>query len=342
MITLTQPPPPFLDIAGFGGAGDGVTDDTNAWAAAIAQTQAKSFKGGTIICPPGFNSFVSGGITLDGLANITILMQGGAEAGTRIFTNRTDGGAAISAKGTNSITIAGGEVQHQGPFGTAAAAIDFTGTSGTPTNFPAIIASQVVAATNASSIMDLVRLPFCLYARTERCIFSGGRYQLQGMASGQFLNLLDISLCSFGHYAIAAMHNLSESTTLRSSGFEPGTSGANAALVQDANVPLQGFEMVGCQCPDETAQGTHLVINGKGISIRSSLFGGTATNRNSTAIQFNATSSGVEIKANTFQTIGLGIDKNAQTVTAEIGPNDYTNVTTHHNFTAAGTLYVEA
>lgn len=342
MLTNAQPPPPFFDILAYGAAGDQVTDDTNAWAAAIAQTQKPAFKGGVIVMPAGFNSKVTGGIVLDGLSNVTILGQGSAEGGSRIFTNRTDGGACISAKNTSGITIANTVVQHQGPFGTAAGVIDFTGTSGSPTAFPALDNAQVTTTANAASLVDLVRLPFCLYVALNRTIFAGGRYQLQGIAAGQFLNVLSARVCAFGSYATAAIHNLSESSVITASAFEPGVSGANAALAQDATVPLQGLAMVGCQVPDETAQGTYLAINGKGIAIRSNLFGGTVTNRASTAIQFNNTATGVEIKANTFQTLGLGIDKNAQAVTAEIGPNDYTSVTTHHNFLAAGTLYVEA
>lgn len=342
MITQTTAPPPFIDIVGYGGAGDGVTDDTNAWAAAIAQTQAASFwKGGIIVTPPGFNSLVQGGIVLDGLKNITILAQGGQEGGSRIFTNRTDGGPVISAKSSLSISVIGAELYHNGPAGTAAAVIDASGTTGSPTNFLRVERCEVVTNAAAGSQIDVLRIPNNITVKLDHSQFSGGRYNIQGRGVvADFVNSLDITASFFGASDLCAIHNLGAGTEIHGGTvFEPRRGSIPGALLQDPTMAVGGLAINGIWVGDSAAAGTLITANGKGISILGSLI---AAGNGGTAIQFNAASDGILIAANEFQGWTLGVDKNAQTVTnIQLGPNNYTAVTTPTNFTAAGTLYIE-
>lgn len=335
---------PWFDITDFGAAGDGSTDDTNAWAAAIAQTQVKSWKGGIIVMPPGFNSLVSGGVVLDNLKDITILGQGGQEGGARIFTTRSDGGACVSAKSSQSISLIGLEVYHNGPSGTAAAVVDVSGTTGSPSNFFHTERCLLVANATSGMLIDVLRLPNNISVKLAHTEMSGGRYQLQGRGTvSDFLNAICVDTCYFGTADLCAIHNLGQgSHIMGSTVFEPLRSGAPGGILQDSTVPVSGLKMDVPWVGDNTIGGTWCVLNGAGIAIQ----GGTinsGTTSGTTAIQFNAASDGVQIAGNLFRGWNLGIDKNSQTVTnVGIGPNSYNGVTTHHNFTAAGTLYVES
>lgn len=104
--------------------------------------------------------------------------------------------------------------------------------------------------------------------------------------------------------------------------------------------PAQGGAILGSWFGDGTGANPVIELYANGMDVRGNYVGGTAT---STGMKFMGASDGVSIVANRLDTHSLGIDKNGQTVTnPQIGPNSYTNVTTHHNFTANGTPYVEA
>ena len=104
--------------------------------------------------------------------------------------------------------------------------------------------------------------------------------------------------------------------------------------------PSQGSAIVSCWLGDGTGANPVIEVFADGLDIRGNFIGGTATSK---GVQFVGTSDGVDFAANRFDTHALAVDKNAQTVTnIGIGPNSYTNVTTHHNFTAGGTAYIEA
>ena len=334
---------PWFDITDFGGAGDGITDDTDAWAAIVAQTQKPSWKGGTIVCPPGFDSLVQGGIDLDGLENITILLQGGQESGSRIFTTRTDGGPVISAKSSASITLLGGCLFHNGPTDTAAAVVDATGTNPSPTNFLRIERAQLVAVAAAGTQIDLLRLPNNVGVKLEHAFLNGGRYNIAGRGLvNDFLNGLAIDCTTFQNADLAALHNLGRANHIYGGTvFEPLGSGAAGAILQDATIPVWGLKLDAIWMSDSSAApaAAAFVLNGLGIVIAGSLLDGL--NGHGTGIQFNAASDGVVIAGNMLRNWTLGIDKNGEAVTAQIGPNDYTSTTTPHNFAAAGTLYVD-
>lgn len=331
---------PIYTPADFGAKGDNVTDDSAAWSSLITRINAQTNPGALILLPPGFRSKCLSGVTFDSMTGVRILGQSPPNASTsscEIWTGRNDGGPAISAKSTVGFSLDGVWVRHNGSTSQAATALDLTSAQ-----FPDLRRCAISAQTSSGTLVDLVTMKGVISGKLDHVFFNGGRYNVQGRSLvGDFLNSLDIDGCYFQNADLCALHNLGAGTEIHGGTvFEPLRSGAAGALLQDSTIPVQGLSINGAWSGDGTVSGTLFIVNGTGISIRGSkLDGGSGAG---TAVQFNAASSGVEIKGNDIRNWTLGIDKNGQTVTAEIGPNAYASVSTHHNFTAAGTLYVEA
>lgn len=331
---------PFYSPADFGAAGDNVTDDSAAWARLVARINAQSSQGALIQLPPGFRSKCFTGVNFDNMTGIQIRGNGGADGSTSsssIWTGRNDGGPAISAKSSLGFTVEGVYVLHNGSTAVPATAIDLTSAQ-----FPDLRRCEVTAQQVGGTVVDLVTLKNAISVKLDHTLFAGGRYNIQGRSIvGDFLNGLDITACTFQTADLCAIHNLGTGTEIHGGTiFEPLRGLACGAILQDSTIPAQGLDMHGIWSGDNTASGTLMILNGTGISLRGSrLDGSTGTG---TAIQFNGAASGVEIKANDIRNWTLGFDKNGQAVVAEIGPNAYSSVATRHNFTPAGTLYVEA
>jgi hypothetical protein len=318
---------------------DNHTDDSGAWAAAVKAVEG----GGTIIMPPG-NSVVESGINLEKLRNINIVAQGSAEGGSAIKTGRTDGGPLINVKKSAGISFFGLELFHFGPPATAAVVIEAAGTAEEATDFLSLERCQVVASLSAESKVNLIHAPNCISHRYAHCIFNGGENAILGREAGTFLNGLEIDACTFTGQRKYPLVNLGQTAEIHSCVFEPNFSKEPLVLFQEEEMELLGFEFHGNQTADASkATGNTLVLNGRGINIHSNYFqtgGGEGTKE---CIVLNNTTEGMSIRANVFNSFKLGIDKNGKaTAGVEIGPNVYQLVGVHHNFAAAGVLYIEA
>lgn len=169
----------------------------------------------------------------------------------------------------------------------------------------------------------------------------GGKYGIRGIAAaGHFSNANTVSCNRIGGQGAAGACVLGPGGgwEIRGNIFElqNGQSGIAAGAVGFAGISVSG-NWFG---DNPATAGTVIQLFGNGASIRGNYIG---SNTSRTSIQFTGASDGIEISGNRFDFGALGIDKNAQTVTnIQLGPNSYHSVTTHHNFTAGGTAYVEA
>jgi hypothetical protein len=328
-----------VNVLEYGAKVDGVTDDSEAWTDAVEAVGAC----GTIVMPSGI-SLVESGVNLEGLQNINLVGQGSQAAGSALRTNRTDEGVLINAKHSRGCGMSGMELFHGGPIALNGAVIDAGGGSLTPTDYLAVHRCLIVATTSESAAIDLVRADYGISHRFTHCAFTGGRWGIRGRDEASiYLNGLELASCTFSSQAQAPLRNLGQTTDIHACVFEPAANGLPLVLLQDASVPLMGFSFHGNQIPDTTATtGVAMLLNGMGIHIDANDFFSPAAEGTKIAIQLNGTTEGITIANNIFEKYHIGIDKNGQTATGvAIGPNVYRSVGTHHNFTPAGTLYVE-
>lgn len=168
----------------------------------------------------------------------------------------------------------------------------------------------------------------------------GGLIGLRGIGTAaHFSNALEMLGNRIGGQgaAGACISGPGQGWSIRGNDFEL-TNGQKA--VAAGPTAAAGIEFSGNWIGDAVAALTVVMqIFANGFSIRGNFIGGFP---GKTGIQFSGASDGIEIAANRFDTHNLAIDKNAQVVTAQIGPNSYVNTTTHHNFVAAGAPFVEA
>lgn len=325
----------------YGAKVDGSTDDSAAWAAAIAVIAST---GGDIIMPPG-KSIVASGLNLEGLRNVNVSGQGSAEGGSGIRTNRTDGGFLVNAKKSIGISFSNMELFHAGPSGTAAVLLDARGTLAEETNFLQLLNCLVVANTSATSKVKLLACAEGISQYFRSCQFTGGERAICGREkTTEFVNGLEIDACSFSGQALAPLLNLGEATEIHGGTvFEPTASGEPLILLQEAGFELLGFDFHGCESADSSkTTGVSMILNGVAIHIHGNLFSTGPGEGTKKCIQLNGKTEGLSIQANALQNYLLGIDKNGQTTAAVgIGPNVYQTVGTDHNFAASNTPYVE-
>ena len=187
----------------------------------------------------------------------------------------------------------------------------------------------------------LINLDQSQTATIDGCNIVGGKYGVQGVGAAGHISTVHSILSNRigGQGAVGAcILGPGSGWTVQGNSFE--LQNGQHAIAAGAS-PFTGLTFHGNWLGDNpAAAGVVAQLFGSGASIRGNLLGG---NTGRTILQFTGTSDGIEIAGNRFDTGSLGIDKNSQTVTnVQLGPNSYTNVTTHHNFTAAGSPYVEA
>lgn len=272
------------------------------------------------------------------LANYQIFQgAGGLSAGSTPGTLLVYNGSAasyISAVGKIGVQVRDVMVfANSGSF--TGTAIDLSGASSL-----CRVRNCYVGASDTTSAI-LVNLDQAQEAIIDGNNIVGGKYGIQGLAaSGHFSNGNTVICNRIGGQGAAGAcitgpgggwHVAGNIFELQNG--QPAIGAGPAAFA--------GINVTGNWFGDNPAgAGVVIQLFGSGGSIRGNFIGG---NTSRTIIQFAGASDGIEIAGNRFDTGSLGIDKNAQTVTSvAIGPNSYHNVTTHHNFTAGGTAYVEA
>jgi hypothetical protein len=329
---------PIISIEEYGGKCDDSTDDSAAWARAVAAVSS----GGSIIMTGGGNSkasVVESGVNLEGLAGINILGQGGPEGGSVIRKNSL-GGSVIKAQRSRGCHLEGLYLDHAAGGGVLAG----EGTAGEPTNFLSVERCQLFST--AGSAFNLVGLRNGISHHFEDCIFGGGNSAILGrLEVTDFLNGLELNNCTFSGQKEHPLYNLGQSAEIHGGCvFEPNLNNEPLVLQQEVGFNLWGFNFHGCQTADASkATGVSMILQGFGIHIHGNMFqtgGGEGTK---TAIKLSGETKGALVEANEFNDYNLGIDKNGRVTAAfGIGPNFYNAVGEHHNFAAAGTLYIEA
>lgn len=342
MLTFEPNVLPVYAITDFGAVGDGSTDDTAAWAKAVT---AAASKPAAIYLPRGFDSYVANGINANNSAGLQIIGGAGPYSPNsntplpRIWTNRSDGGALLSVQSSRNVCLRGVNLYHGGPYGISASCIDASGSVGTPTQMLEISYCVVQAITNAGSNVLLVRGKDNVNPLLEHSQFIGGNYGILGLESAaDFCNAVNVRACAFQLQGLAAVANMGQGINIAGNAFEPLAGGTLRGIW--LQFPAQGVNIAGNVFEDATASSGYCLIQGNGINIAGNIFYGP---NNGTGVQLVGSTDGAHIAGNLFRGLTLGIDKNSQTATnIGIGPNSYVSTTTHHNFTAAGTLYIEA
>jgi hypothetical protein len=325
----------------YGAKIDGVSDDSAAWAAAIAVVAPS---GGDIVMPPG-KSIVATGLNLENLRNITIRGQGSAQGGSGIRTFRKDGGSLLNCRHTAGITFADMELNHAGPAGTAAVLLEATGEYANATSYLTCENCNISANEAAGSKVTLALLEYGISHLFRKCVIGGGGNGINGRNNATHsMNVLEIDGCTFFGQAGFPLQNLGQTVEVHNCVFEPDQLKQPKALYQNPGFVLYGLEFHANQVADAKAtSGTSLGIMGYGIDIHSNMFFTQTEPGTKVAVELTGTTEGLRVANNWFEEYAKGIDKHEQTSAGvEIGPNVYKNVTEHHNFTPAGTLYVEA
>lgn len=261
-------------------------------------------------------------------------VSAGATPGTRI--NYT-GTAASYLNWQNSI---GAQVSDLMLFANNAS---FTGKlidlSGTSSLLPRIERCYLGSADTTAAV--LVYLDNAQDAIVYGCNIVGGLYGIQGIGtSGHFSNANSVIANRIGGQGAsgAGIVSLGQGWNINGNVFERQSGQRGIGVT--GSISGAGNDITGNWFGDATGSSASIEIFGAGVSISGNYIAGTATSK---GVQFQGLSDGIAIMGNRFDTHSIGIDKNGMTVTnASIGPNSYSSVTTHNNFTAGGTLYIEA
>lgn len=297
----------LVNVASFGAAGDGITNDAAAIQAAINAIPAS---GGTLYFPPG--DYICGsGWTLTDRRSIRVLgagnPTGGATAASMIRFTQTSGSRIIDARGAVGVTF-----EHlwilQAGAGFTGHVIDFSH-SGTALDGSMCAVSHCFMDAVASPA-SLINLAQTHTMTVERCNLVHGVCAIMG-GGAAFANQIRVQGNIFQLQAtapiVSAQGTGGQTWTVIGNTFEPRADGAAAAIY--ATTDLLGLVFVGNWTGDASASGTWISANAlQGCHIGGNFFASGAKGIVCTGAVNN---SGNIISGNTFSGITTALDISA-------------------------------
>lgn len=309
----------------FGVVADGVTDDSAAWALAIAALPAG---GGTILFPAkGTVSICASGMAIATKIGVKIVGQAGS---SQIASGST---LRYTGAGTEFINISG-----------PSASISFRDLNIQYTN--AAFAGSLVkvraggfvmrdcglSGNGVSGALYLLDMDTVTDFNVENCIFDKAQYGILGQAvsGASFCNIGRVVGCTFNTgITVGDIRNPGQGWDISGTDFEGLAGGTGKAILVDSGVSVEGLDVGGCWFGDASGTTTGWIeFRGKGLNVHGCRFNGDG-GLTSTAIIVKSASSGIEVSGNAFQSFSIALDIGASlTTNVFLGPNGYTSVTT--------------
>lgn len=326
----------YLDIRAFGGVGDGTTDNTAAFNAALA---AAATTGATIFFPASANPYnFASAWSLASKSYIRIkgagsTGTGGANTPSLIsFTGTT--GPLISAGSSNGLEIE--DLYFLWPAAFAGTVCDF---SSTTLNRLTRCFFESVSGHSAAVVVGLDNATRCVI---DRCIMHGATVGIQGIGTtGHFSNIVDIRDCNFssltGDIATAIIQNPGQGWLIQNNTFEMGSGAGTPNAIGSTLGGGAGVAIIGNWFSDYgTGAYTTVDVNGDGWFISGNEF---AANSNASTVLINLRSGtkGATIMGNELKNAGIAVQQTGNLGFFYAG-NKITGITTEVSGSASGGL----
>lgn len=313
-----------------GAKGDGSTDDTPAFNAAIAALPAT---GGTVFVPRTAQRYIlAGQLNYASKNSVRIKGEGPALTGGQLtastlqFTGTT--GPQIPASGLTGVSFEDVQLWWATTF--TGTVLDLSGTT-----FARLRNVTFLGLSGATATL-VVGLDNATCASLDSCIFHNASVGVRGIATaGHFSNVVEIRDCVFssstGDISTAGIQNPGQGWLIQGCTFEMGTTAGTLNAIGQSLGGSLGVAVIGNWFGDAgTGVLTYIDINGDGWHIAGNILGSNS-NASSILINQRSAANGLSVVGNRLQNSGIGITWGGSNNDVSVIGNRWSGVTTRYS-----------
>jgi hypothetical protein len=330
----------YVNVIDFGAVGDNSTDNTTAFANAVA---ALPSSGGEVYIPGSALPYlVATWPSLAGKSNVRFRGAGPATTGGGAGPTwiRVTGSANPQIPAAGLIGIVFENIYFQWLAGQTGTFIDLSGA----TNFARVRGCSFFASGGGTSMSLIIGLDTADRVAIEDCVFHNCAVAVQGIATGGHqCNGIEVRRCNFssstGDITTAHIQNPGQGWLIDGNVFEMGTgAGTPNAIGQNLGGSL-GVAVIGNWIGDAgTGAITAIDINGDGWLVAGNIVG-LNSNAGSMFINQRSGANGLSVKGNRLQNSGIGITFGGSNNGMDVSGNRWNGVTTRYSGSpVSGTL----
>lgn len=325
-VAVVKEAPLNVEYAEYGADGSGVADSTAAFEKALTALPAR---GGEIFVPGRYK--LSGQLNLDGKKGIRFVGTSGLGSGStrpsELLFTQGGASAAISARSTSGVGFQDLAIFHSNS-GLTGPLIDYShnGEAGADSAYGVLQRCHLAGVGGIHSASGL-KLDKAIIMAFRDCRFTGLTTAVRGQETSGYSNEIRFDGCTFAELLTMGLMNPGECWDVIGCTFEALISGAAGGISYEGSIAAKTLNVIGCWMGDVTAgKGVWVSFNGNGLNVNGNLIGGGG--EETTGVSASATSAGITIQGNRFDSTKKAIVLAAGAKNYAIGANQFNGVTT--------------